>query len=172
MNRRLFLERVDEARADWEEVIAAVPGVRWEEAIEPGSWTPKDVVAHVAWHEREMLGVARERALVGLELWESGVDERNAAILAESRDRPLADVLAEARRVWADLRRELDGLTDADLSEPARCRDLEEILPGVAPWALIGGNTFEHHEHHAAELRVWMRRPSRVTAAVPDGTAR
>jgi uncharacterized damage-inducible protein DinB len=158
MTRDEFLAKVRAARADWEATLARIPEGRLTEAGLAGGWSAKDTIAHVTWSEREMVGVIRERALVGSPLWALGQDERNAAVYAENRDRQLAEVLAEARAVWAELLPGLESLSDADLHDPTRFRKLAELGPGVVPWQIFAGSTFAHYEEHAAELRAWLDR--------------
>ncbi|MDE0217922.1 MAG: hypothetical protein OXJ90_01530 [Spirochaetaceae bacterium] len=45
-----------------------------------GCWSGKDIVAHVIWYEREMVGVLKSRVLAGSDLWALPVDERNSAV--------------------------------------------------------------------------------------------
>jgi uncharacterized protein (TIGR03083 family) len=156
MNRMLFFDKLHEARREWEEVLDRIPRERMAEPMLTGGWSVKDVVAHVTWSEREMIGVLRERALVGSPLWALSTDERNAAVYAENRDRPLDEILAEARAVWADLLPLLESLTDEDLADPSRFRQLPETAPGVLPWQIFAGSTFTHDEEHAADLRKWL----------------
>lgn len=152
MDRAIFLERLAAGRRAWEEALARVPEARMTEPCLEGGWSVKDVVAHVCWSEREMLGVLRERALVGSELWALGQDERNAAIHEENRDRPLADILVEERATWEALRPDLEALSAEDLVERARFRGMSGMPEGILPWRIFAGNTFIHHEEHAGQL--------------------
>jgi len=158
MNRSLFLDKLDRARREWELALAEVPEERLSEPGFAGAWSARDLIGHVLWYEREMIGVVRERALVGSPLWDLGQDERNAAIHEEFRDRPVTEVLAEERSVWAELRPGLASLTDEDLADAGRFRDLVETIPGIAPWQLIATNTFEHYEDHLRDIRAWLDR--------------
>jgi uncharacterized damage-inducible protein DinB len=158
MNRTEFLDKVDATRRDWDEAVARVPADRLTELGLTDGWSIKDLIAHVLWYEREMIDVIRERALVGSALWALPLAERNAAIHAEFRARTAADVLAETASVWGRLRPELETLTDDDLADANRFRDLAEAIPGAAPWQVIGSNTFEHYEDHARDVRARLDR--------------
>ena len=152
----MFVETLHAARAEWDEVLAAVPEDRMLESGLPGGWSVKDVVAHVTWSEREMVGVIRQRALLGSPLWALDVDARNAAVHAENRDRELADVLAEARATWAELLPGLEALTDEDLVDRTRFANMSGLPPGVLPWRIFAGNTFLHYRDHARDIRSWL----------------
>src|SRR5687768_9949073 len=75
-----FLADLRTERAAWDALLAEIPIERMEEPNAIGDWTVKDVIAHVAWGEREMVGVLRQRALVGSELWNLDNETRNQAI--------------------------------------------------------------------------------------------
>ena len=156
MDRATFLDRLAAGRRAWDEALARVPEMRMTEPCLEGGWSVKDVVAHVCWSEREMVGVLRERALVGSDLWALGMDERNAAVYDENRDRPLADVLAEERATWEALRPGLEALTDEDLAERERF-GMSGMPPGVLPWRVFAGNTFVHYEDHLGQLAALAR---------------
>src|SRR5256885_17248131 len=103
MDRQAFMERLAAARGEWEAALAGIAEERMTEPLLEGGWSVKDVVAHVCWSEREMVGVIRERALVGSDLWALDLDARNAIVRDQNRDRPLAEVLAEERATWEEL---------------------------------------------------------------------
>jgi len=80
----------------WEAMIGQVEE---EQLVSPGvvgDWSLKDIIAHITWHEREMVGLVKAHALVGSDLWNLPTDERNAAIYKEVRDLPLEQVLAKS----------------------------------------------------------------------------
>lgn len=118
-----------------------------------GMWSARDVVAHVAWHEREMETMLRKHDANGSDLWNLPLDERNAAIRELYRDRPLAEGLAEGRAAYAALLPVIEGLSDEDLNDPKRYRDMPADW---APWQVVAGNTYEHYREHAASLRKWL----------------
>jgi hypothetical protein len=154
MTRTKFLETLKAARSEWEALLARVPKDRM---TEPGAdgWSVKDIIAHVAWHEREMLEVTKERALVGSDLWNKPLEERNATIYQENRHRPLAEVLTEAEAMYRQLEPRLEALTDEDLTDAGRFRDMPaEWLP----WQLFASNTYEHYQEHIPQIQAWLEK--------------
>lgn len=120
--------------------------------LEPGvggEMSLKDIIAHVSWYEREMVGLLRGRALVGSPWWELPLDERNAKILAENRDRPLAEVTAEAKQVNEDLLAALQDLREQELAAP---HAFAGMPPEWLPWQVIASNTYVHYPQHAADI--------------------
>lgn len=156
MNTVETLALLDGARARLDEAVARIPRERMETPELDGGWSAKDAVAHITWSEREMVGVLRQRALVGSELWELSRDDRNAAVYAENRERPLDDVLAEARQVFVELRAEIARLSDEDLNDPAVIAG----LPGeFTPWQLLAGNSWAHYPEHLPALQALAGQP-------------
>lgn len=157
ITRDQFLAALREGRARWEAALAAIPAARLEEpgVSSNGRWSPKDVIGHVLWHEREMIGVVQARALVGSELWLLPLAERNQRIDASYREHSLAEVLAEAAAAWRTLLPLLEGLSEAELNDPAR---FAEMPPEWVPWDLIAGNTYRHYAEHAEQIERWLAR--------------
>lgn len=155
MNKQAFLQAVRNRRAEFDAAVQQVPPVRMEQPGASGVMSVKDIVAHIAWFEREMVGVLRERALVGSELWARTQDERNAAILEASRGRPLDEVLREAAETWRQFSEALEAVEEEALNDAARFRDLPAEW---VPWDLIAGNSLRHYADHAADIRAWLER--------------
>ncbi len=144
-------EMVRTDRAEWEAVLARVPRERLTESGLPGGWAVKDVLAHMTWAMREGIGVMRARRLVGSDLWKLDDDGRNAIVVEQSRARSLDTVLADYETTSADYMKELAGLSDDELNDPARW---PEMPPDWRPWRIIYDP--KHYAHHAADLREWL----------------
>ncbi len=150
MQTAQVLSLIDEGHARLDAALGRISRERMVAPGADGGWSAKDIVAHLAWSEREMVGVLRQRAMIGSELWRLPQDERNAAVYAENRDRTLDDVLDEAQRAFADVRAEIARLSDAEMDDPA----LIVNMPGVlTPWQLLAGNTWRHYEEHLPALQ-------------------
>jgi len=149
MERAAFFASLDAERARWDAALAQVDETRLSQMPAAGTWNIKDLVAHVTWFEREMVNLLRERTLAGSDLWNLPQDERNAAIYAQSCDRPPGEVLEEARRVYAELRELLTSVTNEDLTDPGRFRDMP---PAWVPWRVLAENTYEHYRDHLTQL--------------------
>ncbi len=97
MTQSRMLELLQRGHQEWVALLAEVGRQQMEVPGLAGGWSVKDTVAHVSWFEREMVGMLKARALVGSELWNLPQDERNRQIQQGNKDRPLEDVLGEAR---------------------------------------------------------------------------
>ena len=118
MRKDELLKRIREARAQLDAVLAALDDVALAQSGFAGDWSAKDVTAHIVWHEREMVGMIRARALVGSELWQLPLHERNDAIYRANRDRSLDDVRGEAVAVYVELIEALETLSMRTWSIP------------------------------------------------------
>lgn len=159
MTRQRFLETLRAERARWEAALARVDRARLEASVAAGGWSVKDIVAHVVWSERELLGLVSQRALVGSPLWQLDQDERNGIVYEQNRLRPVDEVLAEAEEIYARLLAGLEGLEDQDFIDPGR---FQGMPAGWVPWRIFSGSTFEHYQAHrpAIEASVEEERPS------------
>ena len=78
--KQVFLEQVESA---WDELVEVLAKYKETQMMLPGvtgSWSAKDILAHISWFEHEMIGVLQQRALVGSEWWNLPVDERTQKI--------------------------------------------------------------------------------------------
>jgi uncharacterized protein (TIGR03083 family) len=157
LDKAAFLQQLHAERAAWDSLLASVDPAQLEQPGLLGDWTLKDVIAHLAWHEREMVGVITQRALAGSEWWNLPFDERNARIYALYRDTPLAEVLPLAEASYRDFLAAFAALTDADLNDPAR---YAHMPPDWEPWRVYSSNTYEHYRDHTADLRAALAGPA------------
>jgi len=148
-----FMEQFLRDRAEWEKILSGLTPQKMVEPDAVGWWSVKDLIAHITWFEREMLGLLRTRALAGSELWNLPTDERNRVVFEQNRDRPIDEVLAESRQVYRDMFAELDKLTDEDFN---RADHFVNFFPGLAPWEILRDNTYKHYNEHALDLRKWL----------------
>lgn len=144
---------IQTARADWETLLASIPSAWMTEPGVAGEWSIKDIIAHIAWGERESLGVARAHAVVGSELWHLSEDERNAAVFAQNRHRELGDVLAESRQTFSRYLEAVVALSEEELNDSGR---FDAMPAGWRPWRIL----FDpgHYQGHADGIRAWLAR--------------
>lgn len=153
MNKAIFLETLQTGRAQWETLLAKVDQARMTEPGIEGEWSLKDILAHIAWYEREMVGILQTRALIGSSLWVLPNAERNAAIFDQNRNRSLSVVLTEAQHVYSELLHAAQSLTDDDLIDPSRYRDMPTDW---VPWKVFADNSYEHYAAHIPAIRAWL----------------
>jgi hypothetical protein len=132
------VKRVEASWAKLMDTLKGLPDGRMSEPGVAGDWSVKDVLGHVAYWEGCAIGTV-ERALSG-EPEPNGsrdsVDSINDGVYQERADWTVAQALDELygthERFMAALRQHPD--IDSDIIE---------------------GDTFEHYDEHAADIRSW-----------------
>jgi len=148
-----FISTFQETRAQWEALMAQMDEQRMLQLGIVGTWSVKDLIAHVSWYEREMVPVIRLHLFTGSDWWELPTDERNAMIYQQHSHRPLQEIVHEGLRSYTDLLEAMQGLSDEDLNDPHRFREMPEDW---VPWQIFAGNSFEHYQDHLPALRTWV----------------
>src|SRR5687767_1737103 len=122
-----------------------------------GDWSVKDVVAHITQYERWLLEWLRE-ALTGVEpppdeqTHGMTLDERNAWVYQQNRDRPMEVVLGESREVYPQLMELLQAAPEVDLVDPRRFA----WTNGEALWDAVEGDAYGHYRNHTEGLLAWL----------------
>ena len=148
-----FIGTIQSTWSAWETLIKQVLEERMTQPGAAGDWSLKDIIAHITWHEKEMVGLISAHALVGSELWNLPTDERNSAIYELVKDHPLEQVLAESEQVHQQLMDALPTLSNQDLTDPS---SFPNMPPDLQPWMIIAQNTYEHYEDHMRDVQRWL----------------
>ena len=153
MKKTEFLDNLQFEHGAWDTLLASVVKDKMTEAIQPGGWSLKDIIAHIAWHENEMINLIEGEALVGSKWWEQPTDERNNLIYQEYKDRPLSEVLELAQAAFQGFLNAFESLPEAALNDPSLFKD----MPGDwVPWELIASNSYQHYRQHIPEIEEWL----------------
>ena len=147
------LSATEEMWTEWSATLAIVAAERMTEQGACGVWSVKDLMAHIAWYEREMVDLMETRVLKGSPWWMKPLDERNALIYEQNRDRTFMDVQDDANRTHLQLMQALTKLDDEAMINPKTYADMPDEW---VPWQIIAGNTFWHYRDHAADIRKWL----------------
>ena len=148
-----LLETIQRAREEWNALLEPIDQPNMTLPGVAGDWSLKDIIAHITWHERQMVGLIKAHALVGSDLWNLPTDERNAVIYDEVKDLPLEQVLKESDEVYAQLLEVLPSLGDDDLVNP---EGFPNMPPDWQPGNIIAQNTFEHYQQHIPDAQRWI----------------
>ena len=148
-----FISRLEQTRAQWEAALAQMNEQRMLQPGIIGTWSVKDLMAHVSWYEREMVPVIRLHVFTGSQWWVLPTDERNAMIYQQNSQRPLQEIVQEGQRSYTDLLQAVQSLSDEDLNDPHHFRDMPEDW---IPWQIFAGNSFEHYQDHLPALHTWV----------------
>lgn len=145
-------------RTQWNALLAQVGPSRMEIAGVEGTWSVKELVAHLTWYERAIVEGAQQVLSTGTFTRRRpagvGLDEMNARIAAESHAQSLSDVLAEADDVFRQLLAVVEACPQDILNDPRHLGLPEDMMP----WMGVANNSYAHYREHEAALRAWLER--------------
>ena len=149
------LEFITEVNVAWDAFQSAIAHCDWSKLEQPGvegTWSVKDILAHVTWFEREMVGMLQTRTLAGSKLWELPQDERNRIIFEQNHASPLTVIRSESNSVHEDLLLLLQLCSDEELNQAAR---FESMPLDWMPAEVLASNTYEHYRDHTTAIQAW-----------------
>ena len=159
MNKLEVISRIKAERSRWSELVAQVDDDRTLKTAPSGGWTGKDIVAHVTWYEREMVGMLRSRMLGGSSVWALPIHERNEAAHEEIKDLTPHEVRTWSERTYLELIEQLELLPEEAYADA----EYFQRMPGEwAPWKVIAGNTFKHYPKHLPAIQALIESDSVV----------
>ena len=162
-NKAELLQRLQEKRVDFDNLIATVPQITVEEPNLPNNWSVKDLLAHVAAYERWMAGNLQAdnegRRPTNDELYDEGVeldsgdpfdlDTLNASIYEHFHNKSWPEIRAFAGDAYVRL-------TDAIGNAPDEDFDREGLHPWLDNGSLLTRLpelTYGHYTEHDDALR-------------------
>ena len=162
MRRADLLAELDSEYQAWELLLGQIGEDRMDEPGVAGSWSIKDVIAHLtAWRRRTVgrLEAVAKSQPEPTSQWPADLhddDEINAWFHARDRDKSVGQVLDESRRVFQQLVAAIQKIPDDALDDPAR-------FPWMEGAPVTGAAFFGHfHDEHEADMRAYLsRQPAR-----------
>ena len=122
-----------------------------------GAWSVKDIIAHITvyeWWTGEFIRTRTWPVLPDhLNLVET--DLRNAAFFEENKNKPLADVLTDAKRHHDSFVEAVASLSDEEFADQTRLG-----MPEGEGWeltSLIPEGSNRHYDDHAETIRAWLK---------------
>jgi hypothetical protein len=166
MTKAKLLEELRAARREWdtliEEVIAQRGKAALVEAGAAGTWSVRDLIAHLTSYDRWFVNAAEAQLrgepppLDGTEWMEW--DERNAIHHQRTLHLTLDEVLADSRQTYDRLLELVEALSEEFLIEPQQAPGAPQ--PFVV-WEQLRGNTYDHYRLHMGDIRAWMEKGER-----------
>jgi len=144
---------------EWNTLQAALDGLTEEQMHQPGvvgEWTIKDILAHItAWQTRLITAMFKAEKGFTPDTTEGGktVDQMNEKFYREMKERPFDQVWDDLDSSYHQLLGRLEGWKEKDLFDPKRFKWMQG-----EPFAVyIAGDSYEHYEEHAAQIREWRK---------------
>ncbi len=172
MNKRELLDTMRMERARWDALLAQVDLNQMTEPALHDGWSVKDTIGHVAYYERWLLNwleaAVRGKVTVATHRDLLDVDQRNAIIYKENKDRTIEDILGESHRVFERLFQLVQTLTEEDLMDAHRFE--RYVIPfwqkSEPLWQCIAGDSFEHYREHTPAIRDFSEQSRRAAGAL------
>ena len=152
MDRAQLLGRIDRA---WNSLRESYAGLSDSELLESGatgSWSVRDIIAHVTWWEEEALkhlpGILSGERPPRYSVAYGGIDAFNAMMTEKRRGLSLPDVLAQRDEVHRRLIEFVRSAPDDQIVRETRFRRRLRL------------DTYGHYPKHAAAIRRWREQRS------------
>lgn len=147
MNRSPLLKRMD---ARWQELVAAcadLPAAEMEEPGVTGTWSVKDIIAHVTVWEDEALthlpAILAGRRPPRYSVTHGGINAFNAQMTQRNRDVPLAEVLRRRDDTHHRLLAFVQRVPESECGSGTRFRRRLRL------------DTYGHYAVHTKAIRKW-----------------
>ncbi len=162
MTKAALLKTMRAERERWDALLGSINPPRRIQAGAEGTWSVKDVIAHIAAYERELAEslerIARSQPAGRSPTRLLPMEERNARWYEADRGRSFAEVEAAAQQVFARLLRAIDAFSEDDLRNQTGFGD---VVVDEEPWKAFAGESYEHYDEHRPSIEAWR--------ALPDG---
>jgi len=162
MDKTQFLTVLASEHSKTERIIDAVGMHRMDEGGASGSYSTKDVIAHLTAYEEALVRWLKEaksgRVYVDSVLDQPDLDARNAVTYEANKHRSGNEIIASFHTTWAQLEECVRLLTDEELS------NAEVTARFVVPrwqrkqelWKCIANDSYEHHHQHIPDIERWL----------------
>jgi len=155
LSKSELIQAIHTSRNEWDALIAQIPHHRLDESMASGTWSIKDVIAHITEYDRWLaLGLAM-RLEKPPQIWldELSLDEFNAVLHQQSAGRNPEDVLLDSNRVYQDLIGEVESHSVDYLFGSHR---VEGVPYDVIPYKILKSESYGHYQDHIPAIRAWL----------------
>ena len=162
MNKAQLSAVLAAERDKLERLIDAVGMQRMNEPGVSGSYSTRDIIAHLTAYEQALVMSLKEaedgRVYVDSVLDQPDLDARNAAVLEARNDRSAEEIVRTFGETFDQLEACVRLLTDGQLT------DAEATAWFVVPrwqrkqalWQCIADDSYEHHHEHIPDIERWL----------------
>lgn len=159
-SKEQLLQDVQSQRRRLEKILSTLDPAAMTRPGALGTWSVKDVLAHLAaweglfleWYRSGVQGSVPATSPVGMS--QKAMQALNAQIYARNRGRSLEEVLAEFQASYRQIVAVLETIAEEDLFAPAR-------FPWTGKLTLaeyVAGNTCNHYAWAHSQIRKWLKR--------------
>lgn len=150
MKKDALLETILTTHGQIEAIIKDLSHLQLGKRTSSEEWSIKDIIAHIAWYETEMIKVLETRSLQGSDWWEQPLNKRNGLIHQTFLKETVESVMENETTVFHRLITLLTRINEDDLNDPAAFADMPVDWQ---PWSVIASNTNEHYLDHIQQIK-------------------
>jgi hypothetical protein len=149
-------------RAKLEKYLAAVGFSRMGITGVSGSYSTKDILAHLEAYDRAVIIWLKEsragRTYIDNIVDQPDLDARNAVVYEANKERSARDIVATFRQTLDELEASVELLTDDELTNTdltawfvvPRWQSAQEL------WKCIANDSYEHQQQHLPDIERWL----------------
>jgi hypothetical protein len=149
MTKTDLLLNLQNGRRQWHQIWRGIDLFGTSSPRRPGEMSLRDILYHIAWYEREMVDLMKQRTLDGSSWWNLPVDERNVHIFTEGKTISLLQAWRLEEQAFTELLAQLQTLRDEELED---ARFFKDMPADWKPWQVIASNTYEHYVEHFSSI--------------------
>lgn len=159
LNKALLLQRIDRERRSLEKTLSNLDHAQMTHMGVIGSWSVKDILAHLAaweqlflgWYEAGLQGKTPQLPAPGFS-WKQ-IDRINEQIYEQHRLRDLAEILEWFANSYRQIRMVIQDIPEEDLFEPGRYTWQGKL--SLIQYVLA--NTANHYRWANSKIRLWLK---------------
>lgn len=153
MNKQQLLSQIETSHHELQQLLGQLTPNQMTTPFPETGWAVKDHLSHLlAWENGivALLQYQPRHKAMGLDSFDSSMDDQNELIFRQNQHRPLSKVLQQFQSVHQQLLAILAPLTDNDLQlDYSHYQPVDTDEERDAPiWHWIAGNTYEHYDEH------------------------
>ena len=150
IKKNTFLELIRSMHMELESILKDLDQQHMDAPGINDEWSIKDIIAHIAWYEAEMVEFLEKQSLQGSDWWNLPLDERNELIHQAYNSEPLDPVIKNEIITYMKMMNVLETVSENNLNNPA---DFAGMPSEWQPWSVIASNTYEHYPEHIQQIR-------------------
>ena len=157
MTKAELIDLVRSRRAEWDVCIEQIPQDKMTIPNSIGTWSIKDIIAHLTYYEVWMANRLHERLRGEVYYpneWDMmHWDARNALIYERDKNIPVDDVLRASKEAFQRLIDGVEANSEAFLIEPQQFQGLP--MP-ILVWDMIRSEVYDHYRQHIPSIEEWI----------------
>jgi hypothetical protein len=150
-----LIQAITAARDEWDRLISQIPHDRLMDAVAPGEWSIKDIIAHITEYDRHLgLGLAL-RLQKPPQIWldDLSTDEFNARLHDQIADRDPEDILLDSLQVFWEMIKEVKSHSEAYLFG---AHHVDGVSYDVIPCQILKSESYGHYRDHIPAIQTWI----------------